>query len=107
LFAQVDEEVRLWQGPARLRDVLAFARIGEISLEEAYMALKTIAHPWLIRRWAESKTADGQPLVVLIQHMTEDVYLSVTTGVLTGDLYQVLRPKYLRGTGILEQYRTL
>jgi hypothetical protein len=78
LFAQVDEEARLRQGPERLRDVLASARTGEISLEEAYMALKTIAHPWLIRRWAESKTADGQPLVALIPHVTEDVRLSYT-----------------------------
>src|ERR1700709_2831873 len=77
-FAQVDEEARLRQGPERLRDVLASARTGEISLEEAYMALKTIAHPWLIRRWAESKTVDGQPLVVLIPHVTEDVRLSYT-----------------------------
>jgi hypothetical protein len=50
LFSQVDEEASLQQGPERLRDVLASAKKGEISLEEAYLALKTIAHPWLIRR---------------------------------------------------------
>jgi hypothetical protein len=73
LFAQEDEEARLRQGPERLRDILASVRTGEISLEEAYMVLKTIAHPWLIRRWAKSKTTDGQPLVALIPHVTEDV----------------------------------
>ena len=78
LFSQVDEEASLQQGPERLRDVLASAKKGEISLEEAYLALKKIAHPWLIRRWAESKTADGQPLLALIPHLTEDVRLSYT-----------------------------
>jgi hypothetical protein len=49
LFSQVDEEASHQQGPERLRDVLASAKKGEISLEEAYLALKMIAHPWLIR----------------------------------------------------------
>src|ERR1700710_2039398 len=78
LFAQVDEETRLRQGPERLTDVLASARTREISLEDAYMALKTIAHLWLIRRWAESKTVDGQQLVALIPHVTEDIRLTYT-----------------------------
>jgi hypothetical protein len=78
LFSQVEEEASLQQGPERLRDILASAKKGEIFLEEAYLVLKTIAHPWLIRQWAESKTADGQPLVAFIPHVTEVLHLSYT-----------------------------
>jgi hypothetical protein len=49
LFAQVDVEVRLRQALERLRYIFASVITEEISLEEAYMALKTIVHPWLIR----------------------------------------------------------
>jgi hypothetical protein len=78
LLSQVDVKASLQQCSGRLKDVLVLVKKGEISLEEAYLVLKMIKHPWLIRQWAESKTKDGQLFVALIAHITKDVCLSYT-----------------------------
>ena len=78
LFAKIGRDKRGDHGPERLRDVLARQKTGEIDMEEAYRSLKTIAHPWMIRRWAESRGPDGEPLVVLATHVIHDVRLRFT-----------------------------
>ena len=47
-------------------------------MNEVYLSLKTTAHPWMIRRWAETKGADSKLLVAKEEHVIEDVRLAYT-----------------------------
>lgn len=79
LFANVEDEAVLEvQGPQALRNVIADAKKGHLTMEAAYDALKAISYPWLIRRWADSKNGDGEPLVDLAKHVFHDVRLEYT-----------------------------
>lgn len=51
-----------------------------VALEDAYQSLKQVAYPWLIRRWAEAKGADGLPLVRLVPHVVREVQLEYNEG---------------------------
>ena len=75
LFSKIDKKTSGQHGPERLKEILAAAKTGELEMNEAYLALKTTAHPWMIRRWAETKGVDGKPLVDLKHHVIEDVWL--------------------------------
>ena len=50
LFAKIDEDARREHGPERLREVLDGVKTRTIGIEEGYLSLQTIAHPWMIRR---------------------------------------------------------
>ena len=78
LFAKIEHDERGEHGPEKLREVLAGVKTGTIGMEEAYGLLRTIAHPWMIRRWAETKGANGEPLVALAKHVFHDVRLRYT-----------------------------
>ena len=78
LFSKIDKDVCGQHGPERLHEVLAAAQAGTIEMDEVYLSLKTTAHPWMIRRWAETKGADGKPLVAKEEHVIEDVRLAYT-----------------------------
>lgn len=78
LFSRVRRDFSVQEGPARLRQVLASLKTGDTEMDEAYFSLKTIAHPWMIRRWAESKGANGEPLVALVPSVIHDVRLEYT-----------------------------
>ena len=73
-----DEAVLEVPGPQALRNVIVEAKKGHITMEAAYDALKAISYPWLIRRCADSKTGDGEPLVDLAKHVFHDVRLEYT-----------------------------
>ena len=72
LFAQVTDENELeHHGPLPLSSVIADAKHGEITLEEAYEQIKDITWPWALWRWGEAKDSNGEPLVripELVQH---------------------------------------
>lgn len=78
LFAGINRSVHGPQPPERLEEILDDEKNGEIDMSEAYEALKITAYPWMIRRWAETKGADGKPLVELKPHVIEDVRLTYT-----------------------------
>ena len=78
LFSGVSQSLRGKQGPERLREILACVKTGTVLMEDAYLAMKTVAHPWLIRRWFETKGADGEPLVTLPDHVIHDIRLKYT-----------------------------
>jgi len=78
LFSRIKREARGRHGPERLREILAAVKTGEVAMNDAYQGLKTAAHPWMIRRWAETKGADGEPLVAKEHHAVEDVRLAYT-----------------------------
>ena len=78
LFTKIDEDARREHGPERLREVLDGVKTRTIGIEEAYLSLKTIAHPWMIRRWAETKGSDGEPLLILAKYVMHDIRLQYT-----------------------------
>jgi len=47
-------------------------------LEEAYDQIKDISWPWTIRRWGETKDANGEPLVHIPELVQHDVRLQYT-----------------------------
>ena len=79
LFAQVTDENELeHHGPLPLSSVIAEAKRGDITLEEAYEQIKDIAWPWTIRRWGETKDSNGEPLVRIPELVQHDVRLQYT-----------------------------
>jgi len=79
LFSQVTDQNELDNhGPRQLDSVIARAKRGHITLEEAYAQIRDIAWPWTIRRWGESKDANGQPLVGIPELVQHDVRLQYT-----------------------------
>ena len=83
LFADVGDPAWETEGPERLRDVLTTIKKAPAEqltavMEDAYRSLKSIAYPWLIRRWAEAKGVDGRPLVELVRHVVNEVTLEYT-----------------------------
>jgi len=79
LFAQVTDQNELNNhGPRQLGSVIVRARRGSITLEEAYAQIRDIVWPWTIRRWGETKDANGQPLVSIPDLVQHDVRLQYT-----------------------------
>jgi len=64
LFAQVTHQDELdSHSPRPLDSTMAEAKCENITLEEAYDQIKDIAWPWTIRRWGETKDANGELLI--------------------------------------------
>ena len=62
LFAEVTDENELdYHGPLPLNSVIADAKRGDMTLEEAYEQIKNIAWPWTIRCWGETKDSKRSP----------------------------------------------
>jgi hypothetical protein len=78
LFAMVGRAEQGDHGPERLEEILASAKTGDTDMEEVYRSLKEAAYPWLIRRWAETKGSNGEPLVALVKNVMHDVRLEFT-----------------------------
>ena len=79
LFAQVTDQDELdSHGPHPLDSAIAEAKRENLTLEEAYDQIKDIAWPWTIRRWGETKDANGEPLVRIPELVQHDVRLQYT-----------------------------
>jgi len=79
LFAQVTDQAELdSHGPRPLDSAIADAKRENITLEEAYDQIKDIAWPWTIRRWGETKDANGEPLIRIPELVQHDVRLQYT-----------------------------
>ncbi|CUS07052.1 unnamed protein product [Tuber aestivum] len=80
LFAQVTDQDELdSHGPRLLDSAIIEAKRENITLEQAYDRIKSIAWPWTIRRWGETRDANGQPLVCIPELVQHDVRLQYTT----------------------------
>jgi hypothetical protein len=71
--------------------MIAEAKKGHLTMEAAYNALKAISYPWLIRRCADSKNGNGEPLVDLAKHVFHD--LSLCNGGATSKMELLLRDR--------------
>ena len=79
LLAQVTDKNELdHHGPLSLSSVIAKAKGGDITLEEAYEQIKDIPWPWTIRRLGKTKDSNGEPLVHIPELVQHDVRLQYT-----------------------------
>lgn len=78
LFARVSRAEQGEHGSEKLEEIMASIKTGDADMEQVYRSLKEAAYPWLIRRWAETKGSDGEPLVALVKHVMHDVRLNFT-----------------------------
>jgi hypothetical protein len=79
LFVQVaDQDEMDNHGPRPLDSVVAEVKHENITMEEAYSQIKDIVWPWTIRRWGETKDANGEPLVRIPELIQHDVRLQYT-----------------------------
>jgi len=74
LFAQNEGDGLAKHGPERLAKAVNDAK-REGDKEEAYKVIKDCIWPWTIRRWGETRDADGKELVKVPQLHTNDIRL--------------------------------
>jgi len=79
LFAQVTDQDELDSHSLRpLDSAIAGAKRANIPWQEDYDQIKDIAWPWTIRRWGDTKDANGEPLVHIPKLVQHDVHLQYT-----------------------------
>ncbi|KAG0638241.1 hypothetical protein HOY80DRAFT_1079619 [Tuber brumale] len=80
MFAQVIDQGELDSDSLQLLDLaITEAKRENITLEQAYDQIKSIAWPWTIRRWGETRDAKVWPLVHMAEFVQHDVRLEYTT----------------------------
>jgi len=78
-FAQVtDQNEPDSHGLHPLDSAIAEAKRNNITLEEAYDKIKDISWLWTLRRWGETKDANGEPLVRIPKLVQHEVRLEYT-----------------------------